>query len=157
MSIFDYTVKKHPAGFKGYRVAIAVGGDPRQKYFSTNGMDAHEKLSQYVKARELEKKWIIEKEAAAQKAKENAVPTARARASTGVRGISKRIVCSGSRHDPDIVYRNLRYVVNGSHLEEKFHHTYPVTKQGWRDAVKFLAEKKHLTKWKHLLERQSFE
>lgn len=153
MSIFDYTKKNHPAGFVGYRVSIMVEGDHKQKYFSTNGMTASERLSKYVQARELEKTWIKDKEKAMQKFRNEAAPTKRSTRATGVRGISIGYVYSPDKKGNKRAYKHLRYIVQGSHFKEVFHGTFPVTEKGWKDAVKFLAKNKNLTRWKHLLER----
>ena len=154
MSIYDYTVKKHPAGFKGYRVSVMVDKVHRQKYFSTNGDDAYTTLSKYAQARELEKKWLEDKEAALKKFTSEATPTIRSKCSTGVRGISLNVAHSRDRKGNKKGYSHLRYIVQGSHLKVPYHARFPVTDKGWKAAVKFLALKKNLTRWKHLLERR---
>ena len=155
MSIYDYTVKKHPAGFKGYRVSVMVAGVHRQKYFTTNGEDGHATLSKYIEARELESEWLVDKEAALKKFTNEAAPTSRTKHSTGVRGISLNVAHSRDRKGNKKGYSHLRYIVQGSHLKEPYHARFPVTDLGWKAAVKFLAQKKKLTRWKHLLERNN--
>lgn len=66
MSIYLYENGDHPAGFKGFRVVVPVGGQYKQKYFSFkkhNIDDRHspgfEALHEKVKA--LDKKWNSER------------------------------------------------------------------------------------------------
>lgn len=144
MSIYDYIKKKHPAGFIGYRVSVMVDSVHKQKYFNTKGMTGHERLSKYLKATRLHNEWLALKAIAETKRTNKAIPTKRCINSTGVRGISTRNAPEGKR-----------YTVNGSYQKAQFHKVFPFTQEGWKAAVKYLAKKKHLKNWKHLLERKT--
>lgn len=144
MSVYDYTKKIHPAGFIGYRVSVMVDGDHKQKYFSTRGMTGSGRLAEYIKAKRLNDKWLVLKSRAETKRTNKAMPSKRCINSTGVKGISYRNAPEGER-----------YIINGSYQKTAFNKIFPFTSEGWIAAVKYLAKKKHLKNWKHLLERRA--
>lgn len=138
MSVTLYNANNpHPAGFIGYRVAVMVASFPKQRYFS---IAKGGKMSQHRLANKLNARWLSEQEKGTSYRNNEAMPTARAVNSTGVKGIQKII-------DKD------KYIVQGSHNKKPFYKTFLITEKGWIAAVTFLAKSKHLTRWRHLIKR----
>lgn len=152
MSVKYYSRNKpHPGGFIGFRVAVMVAGNHKQKYFSTarSGVYDH----QFRLAHKTNAKWLAEKEKGMLRFKNQAIQTSRSTHSTGVRGITKQYCYSPDRKGNSKAYKRLRYVVQIMNNYKLYHRRFPTTKQGWIDAVTFLAKVKQLTHWKHLLSR----
>lgn len=152
MSVTTYNSNKpHPGGFIGHRVAVMVGENHKQRYFSTS----KGQTGQFTLAHKLNAKWLQEKEKFSSYFRNQAVQTSRSVYSTGVRGISKKYVWSNDRQGKP-KYKHYRYIVQVANNGKNFHRGFPVTESGWFKAVKFLAVSKGLTRWKHLLKRQTF-
>ena len=152
MSVTYYSrANPHKGGFIGFRVAVMVNMRHRQRYFSTKNPGDYD--HQFKLAHKLNEKWLEEKEKADRKRSNAAIPTIRNKYSTGVRGVSIKYTYSRDRKGNRQAYRHLKLVVQGSHNCVLFKKDFPPTQQGWIDAVTYLAKKKHLTRWRHLLDR----
>lgn len=146
MGVFNYIVKKHPAGFKGFRVVVNVNGKIHQKYFACAGFSDDEIQDQHERAKKLNAQWIAKKEREAKKRENAAIPYPRTTPhSTGIRGITIREYKDG---------RKPNYVVQVYWIDRYHRKHFPLTANGWVDAVRFFAKAKEIKKWKHLLTRR---
>lgn len=151
MSVMLYNeCNPHPAGFKGYRVAVMVDGKHKQRYFSFNRATKNE---QFHEAHKINASWLQQKQRVQTHRDNQAIQTIRSKYGTGVKGIGLRYCYSPDKKGNMKAYKHLRFIVQGQHNGKGFNRAFSVTNKGWEDAVAYLAKSKELSRWKHLLKR----
>ncbi len=152
MSVTLYDERNpHPAGFRGYRVAVMVDGNHKQRYFTINQYET--KATQHKEAHKINATWLQQKERVQIHRDNQAIQTTRSNYGTDVRGIALKDVFNHDRRGNPRAYKNRRFIVQGQHNGKPFGKNFLPTKAGWKKAVAFLAKSKNLSRWKHLLER----
>jgi hypothetical protein len=161
MAIFEYNDGDHPGGFIGLRVAVSVDGETKQEYFSFKDVSLEEEARLTRLAHKLNSKWLRYQRTAKNKRDREATPGTRdAPHATQVKGISfKNVPCKKIRGGKEKTYYYPELILHISHEGETLTKRYSVRKDGsnlasqWEAAIRALAKHKHLTRWRHLLER----
>ncbi len=151
MSVTLYDeLNPHGAGFMGYRVAVMVDGNHKQRYFTISNCS---KRIQHKEAHKINAVWLQQKERAQIHRNNQAIQTIRSLNGTGVRAIALAYQYSRDRKGNSKAYKNLRFIVQGQQDGKGFSRAFIPNQRGWEAAVKYLAKSKNLSRWKHLLKR----
>ena len=165
MSIYKYKEGDHKSGFIGFRVAVKVGDDYRQKYFNLRKATQKSEIIEAEKAaKKLNTEWNFERELIANQRKlecKEAKNYASSIYNTGVLGIKMKYSANSKkkvgRKKPKKYYTPV-FMVSGSTNSKKYFKQYNILTQGydwaWMKAVQFYAEEKGIKHFSHLLERK---
>jgi len=175
MAIYYYDGEQNsPPNYVGVRVAVMVNKQLRQKWYTfriSGGFIPDEEQERIrTEAQALEKEWMLEKNLYSgirlREAKEEPQNSAYV---TGIAGIKMRYIKQtkkryskakkpGPKKLLTYVFYTPSIIVNSSHKKEKFIKQFNVLTRGydmaWYAAVSYLAEKKGISSFDHLLARK---